>query len=158
MVLTLARKRQGWPQEQPVPQNLTTQVPITPDKNISTTEVPWSRAHDVFRRGKWTRHRRRQSLSLWSCMSNCCIEQSGAAGCLAYRMAVTLVLHIEWHWSQHHWPSLAERTDSRGIVQDMAANGFDWSFGWGCELPLQECPCTCSQGAPLEMPLAAGRD
>ena len=61
----------------------TTLVPGTsPDKILRQPRSPVSRssAYDVFRRSKRTRHRRRQSLSLWLRKSNGCIEQAGAAG------------------------------------------------------------------------------
>ena len=59
------------------------------------------------------------------------------------------------HWRQKQWPSVAERVEVRGIVEDMIANGLDGAFDLlGFELPLQECSC---QGEPLETPLAAGR-
>ena len=53
--------------------------------------------------------------------------------------------------AQPRWPS------DVCIGHDMAANGFDWAFDLlECELPLQECPCPCSPGDPLEIRLAAG--
>ena len=59
------------------------------------------------------------------------------------------------HWRQKQWPSVAERVEVRGIVEDMIANGLDGAFDLlGFELPLQECSC---HGKPLETPLAAGR-
>ena len=45
---------------------------------------------------------------------------------------------------------MTERIDGRGIVQDLAANGVAWAFDLlECEQPLQERPCSCSQGDPF---------
>ena len=67
-----------------------------PRLNIPTTHVPRPKAHDVFRRGKRTRHRRGQSLSLWSCMSSGCIEQSGVAGRQWHFQGLALAA---WTWA-----------------------------------------------------------
>ena len=67
-----------------------------PQLHNPTTQVPRPKAHDVFRRGKRTRHRRRQSLSLWSCMSNGCTEQSGVAGCQWHFQRLALAA---WTWA-----------------------------------------------------------
>ena len=67
-----------------------------PRLNIPTTHVPRPKAHDVFRRGKRTRHRRGQSLSLWSYMSSGCIGQSGVAGRQWHFQGLALAA---WTWT-----------------------------------------------------------
>ena len=72
------KNRQPWSHGPAPPKKIDNHGPTDqPRQNIPTTQVPRTRA----RRDKRTRHQHRQYLSLWPCMPNGCIEQSGAAGC-----------------------------------------------------------------------------
>ena len=78
-------------------------------------------------------------LDLWTVT-----DQLGIAWVGLRRIVLQTNLSIR---TKKQWSASAEMMEGRSIVKDMAADGLDWACDWlHCELPLQECPCPCSQG------------